>query len=333
MQGSQQTAALMNAVYIERYAKNQKPKFGRLPMPSAKANQVLIRVKSASLNPRDWLLMRGIYPVKKLAEPFPITLGSDMSGTIIACGSAVKALTVGDDVFGMQPIKGKFGALAEYATIDASAVALKPETLSHNDAAAIPCAGMTSFQALRDLAKLKKGEHILVNGASGGVGSYAVQIAANIGARVTAVCGPTNQELCRNLGASETIDYRLENFETYQDKYDVVYDVIGRSSPKKCKNCLRENGRYISTIPSLSMAFQSLASKILAGFRFGGGRTAHLILVKPHGNDLAAMADLITSNKMKSLIDSTYPFDEVYKAFDRIQTWRAKGKVIVEISE
>jgi len=333
MPASQQSTDLMHAVYIERYAKNQKPKFGTQPIPTAKANQVLINVKSASLNPRDWLLMRGIYPFKKLAEPFPIILGSDMSGTVVACGRDVTTLKVGDDVFGMQPIKGKFGALAEYAAIDASAVALKPVGVSHSDAAAMPCAGMTSFQTLRDLAKIRKGEHILINGASGGVGSYAVQMATVMGAKVTAVCGPSNQQLCKDLGAIETIDYKTENFETGENRYDVVYDVIGRSSPKKCKKCLRKNGRYITTIPSLDTAFQSLISKILKAFGFGGGRTAHLILVKPNGADLAAMADLITSNRMKSLIDSVYPIDETDKAFGRIQTWRAKGKVVVEISK
>lgn len=322
----------MNAAYIEGYGKNRKLTFGKLPVPVPKSGQVLVKVEAMSLNPRDWLLMRGIYPFKKLAEPFPIVPGSDISGTIMACGDNTSELNVGDDVFGMQPIKGKFGALAEYVAIDARAVAKKPVGVSHNEAAAMPCAGMTSFQTLRDLAKLKKGENILINGASGGVGSYAVQMAAITGARVTAVCGPTNQTLCRELGAADTINYKTENFEDHEDKYDVVYDVIGRSSLKTCKKCLRKNGRYISTIPSAGMFIQAILSKAFAVLGFRKGQTAHLILVKPEGKDLKAMADLVLEGRMKSLIDSTYPFEKAEDALDRIRTWRAKGKVIIEIS-
>jgi len=321
----------MKAVYIQKYGRSDVMETGDVAVPSLQPDQVLIKVKAVSLNPRDWLLMRGIYPFKKLAEPFPIILGSDMSGTVVTTGAEATKYKVGDDVFGMQPIKGKFGALAEYAAIKESAVALKPAALSHAVAAAMPCAGMTSFQTIRDLAKLKTGETILINGASGGVGTYAIQMAKAAGAHVIAVCGPTNQKLCTSLGADETIDYKSENFEHRSDSYDVVYDVIGRSSPAKCQKSLKKNGRYISTIPSPAMFLKAKLSQMTRLFGLNKSQTSHLILVKPDGHDLAAMALLIENGKMKSVIDSTYPLADVKAAFDKIQSWRAKGKVIVEI--
>ena len=323
----------MKAAYINSYGRSGVLETGELAVPTPGPEHLLIKVEAASLNPRDWLLIRGIYPFKKLAEPFPITLGSDMSGTVVAIGEKVRRFKVGDDVFGMQPIKGKFGALAEFAVIKESAVAPKPASLSHADAAAMPCAGMTSFQTIRDLAELKKNETILINGASGGVGSYAIQMAKAIGAYVVAVCGPHNQKLCIDLGADETINYKSENFEHHENRYDVVYDAIGRSNPKKCRKCLRKNGRYITTIPSLRMYLTAMLSKALSFVGLNKNQTSHLILVKPSAKDLAEMAQLITSGKMRSLIDSAYSFAEVHAAFDKIQTWRAKGKVIVELAD
>ncbi len=323
----------MKAAYITRYGRTEVLNVGKQPVPAPKEDQVLIKVKAASINPRDWLLMRGIYPFKKLAEPFPIILGSDMSGTIISVGKNVTELMVGDDVFGMQPIKGKFGAFAEFAAIQSSAVALKPKEIDHSSAAAMPCAGMTSLQTLRDLVSLKKGETILINGASGGVGSYAVQIARAYGAYVVAVCSAENANLCRSLGADKTIDYRSENFEQHQNQYDVVYDVIGRSSPAKARCALKKGGRYVSTVPSPMIMIQSIFSKITSKFGLFKGQTAHLILVKPKGADLAVMASMMQAGSLQSIIDSTFALEDAPQAFEKSQSWRSKGKIILKISD
>jgi len=322
----------MKAAFIERYGRDVL-QVGEQPTPSPEPDQVLIKVKAASLNPRDWLLMRGIYPFRKWAEPFPIILCSDMSGEIVEVGSEVHGFGVGDNVFGLQPPKDKFGAAAEFVAVKARAVAHKPEAISHREAAAIPCAGLTSYQALRDLAKTKAGDHVLVNGASGGVGSYAVQIAKMMGATVTAVAGPANQDLCKELGADFCIDYRQDNFEHgTPDQYDLVYDVIGRSSPARCRHVLKRGGKYISTIPSPTVAWQVAVSRLLAPLGLLKGQKAYMILVKANTKDLEEMADAIASKKMVSLIDSHFPLDEAAKAFERSQTWRAKGKIILDVS-
>jgi len=322
----------MKALVINRYGRGTLELIER-ELPELAADQVLVKVSAAAINPRDWLLMRGLYPFKKLAGPFPITLGSDLSGTVEAIGPNVSHIKVGDEVFGMQPISGKFGAFAEYAAIKASAVAIKPASIGHSEAAALGCAGMTSFQTIHDLAKLQSGETILINGASGGVGSYAVQMAKAVGAYVVAVCGPDNADLCRQLGADKVINYKAENFETHSNEYDVVYDVIGKSSLKKCQRALKKGGQYISTIPSLATGISALFSKLSALNPFGKKLTAHLILVKPNSADLAAMADLIVNGKMVSLIDSEFPLNEADTAFDKSQSWRAKGKIILTLSD
>lgn len=322
----------MKAAFIEKYGRTDVLKYGERPKPTPAQDQVLVKVKAASLNPRDWLLMRGIYPFKKWAEPFPIILCSDMSGEIVEMGKDVGDFSIGDNVFGLQPPKDKFGAAAEYVAIKASAIAIKPDGISHAEAAAIPCAGLTSYQALRELAGTKAGDHVLVNGASGGVGSYAVQIAKMMGATVTAVAGPDNQLLCKELGADHTIDYKKENFERGQaDQYDLVYDVIGRSSPSKCRRVLKRRGKYISTIPSPAVAMQVIVGRIFAPLGLLKGQRAYMVLVRADTEDLAEMAKAVENKQIVSLIDSHFPLNDASRAFERSQTWRAKGKIVLDV--
>lgn len=321
----------MRAVTIARYGRTNILELTEKTPPVPAGKQILLKVKAASLNPRDWLLMRGFYPFKKLAEPFPITLGSDMSGTVIATGAQASLFRIGDDVFGMQPIRGKFGAFAEYAIIDENAVANKPSELSHLDAAAIPCAGLTSYQSLYAIAKLQQDESILINGASGGVGSYALQLAKQAGAKVIAVCGPNNIETCLKLGADKVINYQEESFEAHTDQYDIVFDVVGRSNFKKCRQPLKKGGRYITTIPALNTALTTLWSKVSKLNPFGKKQSAHMVLVKPRSEDLAHMADMMVKGQMRSLIDTVYNLEQAPEAFDKSQSWRTIGKLVFKI--
>lgn len=322
----------MRAALIHEYGRSGVLKVEEINRPSPGQGEVLVQVAAASLNPRDWLLMRGIYQAKRFVEPLPVTLGSDFSGTITALGKGVHDFKVGDTVFGMQPLKGRFGAFAEYVCIRADAVALKPLAMSHIDAAAIPCAGMTSYQSLHQITHLKPNETVLINGASGGVGTYAVQIAKAMGAHVVAVCSAKNGPLCQGLGADEIIDYHTTNFEDRISAYDVVYDVIGRSSLKKSTQCLKPGGRYITTIPGLGTAATAAKSWITSRLLPGKHKTAHLVMVKPQPSDLKAMTGMMADGTLRSVIDSTYKLDDIEKAFTHSQSWRACGKIIVKMT-
>ncbi len=324
-------AKQMKAAVIHEYGRNGVLKVEQIRKPVPGPKEVLVKVKVASLNPRDWLTMRGIYQARKTVEPLPITLGSDFSGEIVEVGPSVTKFKSGDHVFGMQPLKGKFGAFAEYVKVTESAIASRPEVITDSDAAAMPCAGLTSYQTLHDIAKVEPGETILINGASGGVGVYAIQIAKAIGARVVAVCGPDNLDLCTSLGADEVVNYREENFEQRAAEFDVVYDVIGRSGPKKAAMTMKRGGRYITTIPGLDTLVAAGLSWLGCTFLPGERKSTHLILVKPVPRDMLSMADLITSGKMKTVIDSRFALDDIELAFERSQTWRARGKILIDI--
>lgn len=322
----------MKAAIINEYGRTGVLRVADIDRPMPGPSEVLVKVVVASLNPRDWLTMRGLYQARKSLEPFPITLGSDFSGEVIQIGALVSGFEVGDLVFGMQPLRGKFGAFAQYVKIEEKAVAKKPAGLSHEDAAAMPCAGMTSYQTLHGIARVQPSETVLVNGASGGVGVYAVQIAKAMGAHVIAVCGPDNAALCKDLGADEVINYKAENFEEQIAAYDVVYDVIGRSSPKKVAASLKPGGRYVTTIPSIKTAIDAARSWLANTLLPGKRKTSHLVLVKPEPRDLISMANMITAQTLISVIDSRYDLADIEQAFERSQTWRARGKILINIA-
>ena len=323
----------MRAALIHRYGRSGVLEVEEIDKPTLQQGEILVKVAAASINPRDWLLMRGIYQAKKLVEPLPVTLGSDFSGTVAAISPDVKNINVGDDVFGMQPLRGRFGAFADYVKIKASAVALKPSDITHADAAAMPCAGMTSYQSLHQITHLRPGETVLINGASGGVGTYAIQIAKALGAHVIAVCSVENEKLCLSLGADEVIDYHRCNFEDHVSKYDVVYDVIGRSNLKKSTQSMKSGGRYITTIPGLNTAAVAAKSWLTSRLLPGKQKTAHLVMVKPQPADLNAMADMMVKGNLRSVTDSTYSLSDIEQAFERSQSWRTRGKIIIDMTK
>ena len=322
----------MKAVRIHEYGRSGVLKVDTIKRPTPGENEVLVKVHKASLNPRDWLTMRGLYQARRTLEPLPVTLGSDFAGEVAAVGSSVNGFTVGDRVCGMQPLKGKFGAFADYVKINADAIAKIPEGVSDIDASAMPCAGLTSYQTLHDIAKIQADETVLINGASGGVGVYAIQIAKAMGAHVIAVCGPDNLDLCRELGADEAINYREDDFTKRKDVYDVVYDVIGRSNPKKASASMRQGGRYITTIPGFNTLFAAAQSKLASTLLPGRRKSTHLVIVKPVPEGLTAMMQLILDDRMKTVVDSCYGFDTIDDAFARSQTWRTRGKIIIDIA-
>ena len=320
----------MKAVYINKFGSSDVLVYGERPKPIPKSDAVLIKVHAACVNPRDWLLREGIYFGRYVVGQFPVILGSDVSGVVESVGSKVQRFKVGDEVYAMQSHLGKMGGYAEYISVIESAVGIKPSNMTHEEAAAVPVAALTGWQALIKDAKIKKGDKVLIIGASGGVGTYGVQIAKAFGASVTGVCSTANVELVKSLGADRVIDYKKEKFNDLLTGYDIVYDTIGRESLKKCSSVLKPNGVYITTIPSANNALDSLTTKAKRKV-FGRGQTSVMVLASPKGKYLAEIAKLSEAGKLKSVIDSVYALENTTDALDRSRTFRAKGKLILKV--
>ena len=314
----------MKAVFINRYGGPDVLEVGEQPRPVPRSKQVLVEVDAASVNPRDWLLREGRYVFRHLMRGFPLILGSDVSGVVVEAGPGAMRFRPGDAVFGMQTPLGRMGGYAEYVAIDERALAAKPAGLSHVDAAAVPCAALTAYGALVRIGRITAGSRVTIIGASGGVGTYATQLAKALGATVTAVTSAANASLVQSLGADRVIDYKTERYETLLDSQDLVFDTIGRESLRKCARVLARRGRYITTIPSPATFRQALGSMFAA-------RRAHTVLVHADGEELAYIASLMVAGKVRNVIDSVYPLSEVRAAHERSRSWRSRGKLVLQV--
>jgi NADPH:quinone reductase-like Zn-dependent oxidoreductase len=322
----------MKAVYITKYGGSDQLVYGDVQRPEPKSVQVLVRVRAAAVNPRDWILRDGHYVFKFALPRFPIILGSDFSGEVVKRGSSASQFRIGDEVFGMQPLLGGMGAYAEYVAIDETALARKPSSIAHADAAAVPCAGLTAWQALVNIGGVGQGTRVTVCGASGGVGSYAVQFAKARGARVTAVCSAPNADLAHSLGADAVADYKTVHFTKVVGEQDIVFDTVGRDTFRTVAPVLASGGRYITTIPGASSILSSLATGALRLATLGRRPSAHLVLVRAKGGDLTQIATLMAQGRVKSLIDSRYPLAEARAALERSRSWRSRGKIVLEVA-
>ena len=321
----------MKAIYIEKFGGSELLQYGERPRPLPKPDQILVEVYSAALNPRDWLLREGRYVFRHLVRGFPIILGSDVSGVVVEVGSKTKKFKPGDRVFGMQTHLGRMGGYAQYIAIAESALARKPDSVSHDEAAAAPCAALTAYDSLVDIGRITAGSKVLIIGGSGGVGTYAVQIAKTFGATVTAVTSTRNVELVKSLGADRVVDYKTERIADVIQGQDIVFDTIGKESLSSCRSVLAPGGRYITTVPTGRGAADTLLSRLL---RFvSGGRlpSCHVVLVRPDGKQLERVAALMEQRLVRSVIDSVYPLHEASKAQDKSRSWRTRGKLVLVV--
>ena len=325
------TLGVMKAIYIETYGGPEALRFGELSRPVPKPGQVLVEVQAASVNPRDWLLREGRYVFRHLMRGFPLVLGSDISGVVVEVGPDANRFKPGDTVFGMQTPFGRMGGYAEYIAISESALARKPEGVSHEDAAALPCAALTAYGALVRIGRLGPKSRVLIVGASGGVGSYAVQIAKALGAAVTAVTSTGNVALVHLLGADRVIDYKIERFASVIRDQDIVFDTIGKESLSSCRSVLAPGGRYVTTIPSGRTAVQSVTSQLLRLMSGGRAPSAHVVLVRARGDDLERIATLMAQGRIRSVIDSVYPLHEAKAAHEKSRSWRTRGKLVLRV--
>jgi len=319
----------MKAIVYEKYGSPDVIQLKEIEKPTPKDDEVLIKIHAASVNAYDWhFLTADIFLIRfmggGLLKPKNTRLGADMAGRIETIGKNVKQFQPGDEVFGM--VKGGF---AEYTCAPESALALKPVNSSFDEAAAIPMAAITALQGLRDEGQIRAGQKVLINGASGGVGTFAVQIAKSFGAEVTAVCSTRNLEQARSIGADHVIDYTKENFTKKGQQYDLVFAANGYHSLSAYKRALTPKGIYIMAGGSMAQIFQSmLLGSIMSET---GGRKMGGVSAKRNQNDLVFIKELFEAGKVKSVIDKRYPLSEAAEALQYLGEGHARGKVVISM--
>jgi NADPH:quinone reductase-like Zn-dependent oxidoreductase len=322
----------MQAVVYRCYGSPQVVKLERTAKPVPKDNQVLVRVRAASVNPYDWHFMRGAPYFMRLAvgvgAPKDSRLGVDFAGTIEALGKNVHRFKVGDEVFG-----GAEGAFGQYVTVrEAGAITAKPAGVSFDEAAATPIAAITALEGLRDLAHVRPGQRVLINGASGGVGTYAVQIAKAYGAQVTGVCSTRNLEMVRAIGADHVIDYTRDDFTRAPQRYDLIFDLIGNRSLFDYQRVLTADGVYIVAggPPGnwIGPAMGALKVAVLGPVMHQRFSWMEARLDQVHLTDLA---ELMQEGKLKSVIDRRYPLADISNAISYLEAGHARGKVVIDV--
>lgn len=322
----------MKAVVFTEYGSPDVLRLEEIEKPVPKKGEVLVKVHASSVNAGDWHLLRADPFLVRLAfglmKPKVNVLGADITGEVESVGEGVTAFKPGDAVMADISNNG-FGGFAEYACAPEAVLARKPERLSFEEAAAVPAAAVTALQALRQHGKLKAGEHVLINGASGGVGSYAVQIAKALGATVTGVCSARNLERVRALGAEHVMDYRKDDFTRCGKHYDLILAANGYHSIFSYRRALTPNGRYVLSGGEMNQFVQALLlGPILSAVTSNSMGT---MLVAPNGKDLAYVGELIAENKVNPAIDRTYPLAEVPQAIRHMEEVHTQGKLVISI--
>lgn len=294
--------------------------YEEVEQPKIEPTQLLVKVRASSVNPIDWKIRQGMLSLI-VGSKFPKILGLDVAGDVVAVGSGVTRFKPGDAIYGSTSFPG--GGYAEFAAVPENLVALKPTNLSYEEAAAVPLAALTALQALRDQGNIQTGQTVLINGAAGGVGSFAVQIAKALGAVVTGVSSTKNLDLVKSLGADRVIDYTQQDFAEDIAQYDIIFDAVGKRSLSQTKRVLKPNGIYITTLPSPEVFLESVLTAFLPG------QKAKFILQKPNTQDLIYLKELIEASKIRVVIDRTYPLQELAAAHGYSETGRVVGKIVL----
>jgi NADPH:quinone reductase-like Zn-dependent oxidoreductase len=329
------TNAMKAIVYCDYGVPNLK--LQEIEKPTPADDQLLVRVRAASVNPLDWHFIEGTPYVMRamgvgLRKPKDTRLGVDYAGTVEAVGKNVTQFKPGDEVFG-----GRTGAFAEYVCVrEPRAVALKPANITFEQAASVPIAGITALQGLRDKGKVQSGQKVLINGASGGVGTFAIQIAKSMGAEVTGVCSTRNLDMVRSLGADHVIDYTKEDFTKSAQRYDVILDNVANRSLSECRAVLNPDGRYVLIGgggvkesrwlgPGLTHAFKAMLLSKFVSQKMG------MMLAELNQKDLTTLGDLMQSGKVTPVIDRTYKLSELPQAIQYLEQGHARGKVVIAV--
>ena len=295
------------------------------PDVSSGPSEILVRTVAGGLNPKDALLRKGMFSKTYAKEPLPRVSGHDAAGHVIRVGKNVSGYSVGDTVFGMaNHFSG--GVHAEFARFDADEIAPAPSTISLVEASSVPLAALTALQAVRDYCKVVAGHRVLVNGASGGVGHFAVQIAKALGAEVHAVCSARNIEFLASIGADVVHDYGVVPAPDIDESYDSVFDVFGKFTRKPFRKQLGRTGVYVSTVPKLA----TIAAEVFG--RIGIRKNARLIQVNSNSADLEQLRQWIDAGLVRPHVEKVYPVEQASDAHRHIESKRTVGKIVLSIA-
>ena len=324
----------MKAVVYEKYGSPDVLQFEEVEKPTPKDDEVLIKIHAAAITAGDAIVLKGEPFVTRFAtglqKPKNTIPGKEMAGRVEAVGGNVTQFQPGDEVYGDLSVAG-WGAFAEYVSVPESAIALKPANLTFEQAAAVPESAVVALQGLRDKGKIQPGQKVLINGASGGVGTYAVQIAKAFGAEVTAVCSTRNTDMVRSIGADYVIDYTQEDFTQNGHRYDLILAANGYHPISDYRRALSPEGIYVATGGSMA---QSLQATMLGPFiSMTGSKKMGGMMVKPNQDDLLHLKELLEAGKVVPVIDKCYPLNEIADAFHYIGEGHAQGKIIITMEQ
>lgn len=310
----------MKAIVYHKYGHPEVLELQEMGKPNVEDDELLIKVHAASVNPLDWHFLRGtpffIRLIAGLFKPKHKILGVDVAGRVETIGRNVKQFQPGDEVFGGV----SRGAYAEYVSVCEDGIVIKPARITFEEAAAVPVAAFTALQGLRDKGQIQAGQNILINGASGGVGTFAVQIAKSFGAEVTGVCSTRNLEMVRSIGADHVIDYTKEDFTHNRQCYDLFLDAVGNRSLSDCMRLLSSDGIYVAVAGSIPRALRISMTR---------GKKMVTFIAKTNKTDLVFLRELLESGKVKPVIDRSYTLSEVPEAIGYVEKGHAQGKVII----
>lgn len=332
----------MKALILKRYGKTDQIAFADIAKPAIQPDEMLVQVHAAGLNPIDYMIPKGTFkPI--LRFNLPVTMGSDLAGVVVEVGSRVTRFRPGDPVFASTFDLGT-GALAEFAVVPENAAAIKPANLDFVQAASIPMVGLTSWQALKERAHLTPGQKVFIPAGSGGIGTFAIQLAKHLGAKVGTTTSTGNVALVQSLGADEAIDYKKQEFEEVLQDYDVVLGTVRGDGIEKSLRILKPGSKVVSLIgpPDAAFArardmnfimtflFGLMSGKIIRQARKRGAEYSFLF-AHPDGRQLAEIGDLLVAGHIHPVIDKVFPFDQAKEALAYLETGRAKGKVVVQL--
>ena len=322
----------MKAIVYTKYGSPDVLQFKEVEKPAPTDGQILVKIYAASANPLDWHLMRASPFLARLAgglrKPKDPRLGADFAGRVEAVGANVAQFQPGDEVFGAST-----GAFAEYICVADSEVALKPANLSFEQAAAVPVAATTALQGLRDTGQIHTGQRVLVNGASGGVGTFAVQIARAFGTEVTGVCSTRNLDMVRSIGADHAIDYMKEDFTRTGQHYDLIYDAVGNSSVSAYRRALNPGGAcVVAGFTSLPRLFEHMLLGPLRS-KIGDKKVGLMGTAQIKQQDLVSLRELLEAGKVTPVIDRRYSLRELPEAIRYLEAKHARGKVVITVDQ